>query len=56
MTGVLTLSGTNKLIVTLSGNANSHTSGDNINNLAIEFFTGAFVNINPSDVIDSSKT
>ena len=56
LTWVFTLSGTQKIIITLSGTATNHTSSDNVSNIIISFATWAFINMNPSDVVNSTQT
>ena len=56
LTWVFTLSGTNKLIITLSGNATNHAAANSTGNLIITFLTGAFSWYNPSDMLSSTQT
>ena len=56
LTWVFTLSGTNKLIITLSGNATSHAAANSTGNLIITFLTWAFSWYNPSDMVSSTQT
>ncbi|HMS91635.1 MAG TPA: hypothetical protein PKC87_05420, partial [Candidatus Absconditabacterales bacterium] len=56
LTGHYTLSGTNTVIISLSGNALEHMAENSKENLNIRFLTGAFIDWNPDEVLDSTKT
>lgn len=56
LTGVFTLSGTNKIIITLSGNATSHASANNTSGLIVSFLSGAFSGMNPGEVSGSTQS
>ena len=56
LTWVFTLSGTNKLIITLSGTATNHAAINSTWNLIITFLTGAFSWYTPSDMLSSTQT
>lgn len=55
LTGVFTLSGTNTVIIALSGNATSHASANNTGNVIISFLSGAFSGMTPTEVGGSTQ-